>query len=127
MSDRLIYSGCDHTPHISPTCLECRIEELEAENKRLIATQCTSPWPDSLPCRGIQRQIERAEAAEAHLDAVRFAVFEQNANLRAFVEDVKRLLNTSWSYDSSGYLSKRASDDINAILKAHGLQEKNDG
>ena len=30
MSNRLIYSGCDHTPQIPSTCLECRIKKLEA-------------------------------------------------------------------------------------------------
>lgn len=34
------------------------VETLRAEVASLKASQCTSPWEDSPPCRGIQRQLD---------------------------------------------------------------------
>lgn len=31
------------------------------------AEQCTSPWPDSPPCRGIQKQLDRIKKLEGSL------------------------------------------------------------
>jgi len=47
------------------------VSSMKAEINVALSMKCTSPWPDSPPCSGIQKQIDRADAAEAKLGEVR--------------------------------------------------------